>query len=112
MNPCPTAWVLCLYSKCNCRLVVDMAKVEFDKENFKEKLEASGEFPQLYMFKFIVPAGKEIEVAALFPKHEITTKASSGGKYLSITAQAMMQSADGIIKIYEEASKIEGLISL
>lgn len=89
-----------------------MAKADFDKENFKEKLEASGEFPQLYMFKFIVPGGKENEVAALFPKHELTTKASSGGKYVSTTIQVMMQSADQIIMIYEKASEIEGLISL
>ncbi|MEP1086392.1 DUF493 family protein [Algoriphagus sp.] len=89
-----------------------MDKKDFDKENFKEKLEGHGEFPQLYMFKFIVPSGKEAEVAALFPKHEITTKASSGGKYVSTTVQAMMQSADQIIKTYEEAAKIEGLISL
>ena len=89
-----------------------MAKKEFDKQNFKEKLEASGEFPQLYMFKFIVPSGKENEVAALFPKHEVSTKASSGGKYVSTTVQAMMKSADQIIKIYEEAGEIEGLISL
>lgn len=85
---------------------------EFDKEAFKEKLIASGEFPQLYMFKFIVPQGKEGEVAALFPKHEITTKESSGGKYVSTTVQAMMENPDQIILIYEQASSIEGLISL
>ncbi|PZX59890.1 hypothetical protein LV84_01099 [Algoriphagus ratkowskyi] len=89
-----------------------MAKKEFDRENFKEQLEASGEFPQLYMFKFIVPGEKENEVLALFPKHEVSTKASSGGKYVSTTVQAMMQSADQIINIYEQAAKIEGLISL
>lgn len=89
-----------------------MEKKEFDKENFKEKLEASGEFPQLYMFKFIVPNGKETEVEALFPKHEITTKESSGGKYVSATIQAMMKDADQIVNIYEQAAKIEGLISL
>ena len=89
-----------------------MDKKKFDKENFKEKLEASGQFPQLYMFKFIVPNGKENEVAALFPKHELTTKVSSGGKYVSTTAQAMMQNADQIINIYEKAAQIEGLISL
>lgn len=89
-----------------------MDKKKFDKENFKEKLEASGEFPQLYMFKFIVPSGKENEIAALFPKHEITTKASSGGKYVSTTIQAMMKNADQIIALYEQAAEIEGLISL
>lgn len=89
-----------------------MDKKKFDKENFKEKLEASGEFPQLYMFKFIVPSGKENEIAALFPKHEITTKASSGGKYVSTTILAMMKNADQIIALYEQAAEIEGLISL
>ncbi|PZX49856.1 DUF493 family protein [Algoriphagus chordae] len=89
-----------------------MDKKKFDKENFKEKLEASGEFPQLYMFKFIVPNGKEKEVAALFPKNELTTKESSGGKYVSTTIQAMMQNADQIIDLYEQAAEIEGLISL
>jgi len=85
---------------------------EFDKNSFKEKLEAQGEFPQLYMFKFIVPQGREGEVAALFPKHEIKTKESSGGKYVSTTIQAMMDDANQIISLYEQASSIEGLISL
>lgn len=88
-----------------------MAK-EFDKVSFKEKLEANGEFPQLYMFKFIVPQGKEGEVAALLPNNKMTTKESSGGKYVSSTIQAMMESADDIIAVYERATSIKGLISL
>ena len=87
-------------------------KKEFNTTSFKEKLEASGQFPMLYMFKFIVPNGKEQEVAALFPKNEIGLKASSGGKYVSTTIKSMMDSADQIIEIYEKASKIEGLISI
>ncbi|MFN3996773.1 DUF493 domain-containing protein [Algoriphagus sp.] len=85
---------------------------KFDSASFKEKLESSGEFPMLYMFKFIVPMGKEFEVGALFPKNEMSLKASSGGKYVSATIQAMMDSADQIIGIYERASAIEGVISL
>jgi uncharacterized protein len=84
----------------------------FNSASFKEKLEASGQFPMLYMFKFIVPMGKEPEVGALFPKNEMTLKASSGGKYVSTTIQAMMDSADQIIDVYVQASKIEGVISL
>jgi uncharacterized protein len=87
-------------------------KKEFDTASFKEKLEGSGQFPMLYMFKFIVPHGKEQEVAALFPKNEIAFKESSGGKYISATIKPMMESADQIIEIYEKASKIEGLLSL
>ncbi len=85
---------------------------KFDKAAFKQKLESSGEFPLLYMFKFIVPMGRENEVGALLPKNEIVLKPSSGGKYVSVTIQAMMDSADQIINIYEKASEIEGVISM
>jgi len=84
----------------------------FNKTNFKEKLEAHGDFPMLYMFKFIVPNGQESEVAAIFPKNELTIKPSSGGKYISTTIQMMVQSADEVIIYYEKASNIEGVISL
>jgi hypothetical protein len=87
-------------------------KKEFDKASFKEKLEASGQFPMLYMFKFIVPNGKEHEVAILFPKNEMGLKASSGGKYVSTTIKSMMDSSEQIMEIYEKASKIEGIVSL
>jgi len=87
-------------------------KNQFDKVAFKEKLEATGQFPMLYMFKFIVPSGTEIEIGKLFPKNEMTLKPSSGGKYVSTTIQVMMDSADQIIEIYERASSIEGVISL
>lgn len=87
-------------------------KNTFDKSAFKEKLEASGSFPMLYMFKFIVPEGKEKEVAVLFPKHEIQLKESSGKKYVSATIKIMAESSDQILNYYEEASKIEGVISL
>lgn len=85
---------------------------KFDKAAFKEKLESVGQFPMLYMFKFIVPNGRENEIGALFPKHDMSLKPSSGGKYISTTIQMMAESADHIIEIYEKASKIEGVISL
>lgn len=84
----------------------------FDKEAFKEKLDAQMTFPDLYMFKFIVAAGKEQEVAALLPNHSIETKSSSQGKYVSVTIQAMMGSSSMVLDIYERASQIEGVISL
>ena len=84
----------------------------FDKEAFKEKLEAQMTFPALYMFKFIVPTGQEHEVAALLPNNKIETKNSSKGKYVSVTIQAMMGSSDAVLDVYERAAKIEGVISL
>ncbi len=85
---------------------------KFNKEVFREKLEANGQFPMLYMFKFIVPNGREHEIGAIFPKNEMVLKQSSGGKYISTTIQIMMESADQIIEIYEQAATIEGVISL
>jgi putative lipoic acid-binding regulatory protein len=85
---------------------------KFDKVAFKEKLELSGQFPMKYMFKFIVPYGNEDEIKALFPHDEISFKPSSGKKYVSATIYTMMDSADQIIEIYEQASAIEHVIAL
>ncbi len=87
-----------------------MAKV--DIAGFKDKLDSIHTWPSLYMFKFIVPSGKEHEVYALFPKHELQTKTSSKGNYVSITAQVMMRSSDEVMDKYREAHKIEGVMAL
>jgi uncharacterized protein len=84
----------------------------FDQEAFKAKLEAQTSFPSLYMFKFIVPTGKEHEVKALMPKHQIELKPSSKGNYISVTIKAMMPNSDAILDIYNKASVIEGVIAL
>ena len=81
-------------------------------EGFKEKLEKSHSWPSMYMFKFIVPAGKEEEVRKLFPKHEMIEKPSRNGKYISLTTEIMAGSTDQIINIYLKADRIEGLIAL
>ncbi len=83
-----------------------------DIESFKQKLDSQHGWPSLYMFKFIVPNGKEDEVFALFPKNQLTTKASSKGTYVSVTARVMMRSSEDIIAKYQEANKIEGILAL
>ena len=80
--------------------------------SFREKLDEHYAWPSLYIFKFIVPTGKEQQVKKLFPQHEITEKLSKQGNYTSVTVQMMMPSSDAVIAIYEEASAIEGLIAL
>ena len=84
----------------------------FDPLAFKEKLESFGTFPMPYLFKFIVPFGKESEIAAIFPKEEVVLKPSSGGKYISITIHMQVDSADQVIELYEMAAQIDGVISL
>ncbi len=85
---------------------------KLDRTEFKQKLEAVGEFPMIYLFKFIVPSGKEIAIEKLFPNKEVILKPSSGGKYVSATIQMVVESADYVIAIYEEVAQIEGVISL
>lgn len=84
----------------------------FDTLAFKEKLEEQNSFPALYMFKFIVPSGKEHKIAALLPNNEIKLKTSSKGNYVSATIKAMMPDSQSIIDVYEQAAKIDGVISL
>ena len=81
-------------------------------ESFKAKLDQHYAWPSLYIFKFIVPTGKEESVKKLFPLHDTTEKQSSQGKYTSITVQMMMPSSDAVIHIYRQASEIEGLLAL
>jgi uncharacterized protein len=80
--------------------------------SFREKLDQHYQWPALYIFKFIVPSGKEPEVRNLFPLHTPTEKLSANGKYTSVTFEMMMPSANTVIAVYEQATKIEGLIAL
>lgn len=89
-----------------------MINKKFDLTAFKEQLDAHSGFPSLYMFKFIVPIGKEQEVANLLPNNEVIFKKSKRGNYVSATIKAMMPSSEAIVAIYKKASEIEGIISL
>lgn len=80
--------------------------------SFREKLDQHYAWPSLYIFKFIVPHGKEEDVKKLFPLHETTEKPSSQGKYTSVTVQMMMPSSQAVIDIYTQAATIPGLIAL
>jgi uncharacterized protein len=81
-------------------------------KSFRDKLDQHYAWPALYIFKFIVPTGREDQVKKLFPLHTSTEKLSKQGNYTSITVQMMMPSSDAVINIYEQAATIEGLIAL
>jgi len=80
--------------------------------SFREKLDQHYAWPELYVFKFIVPAGKEEQVKKLFPNNTATEKLSKQGNYVSVTIQAMMHSSDAVIEMYKLASEIEGIVAL
>lgn len=86
--------------------------MSWDIKGFREKLESQHKFPGKYIFKFIVPSGKALEVEGLWTDGKTILKPSSKGNYTSVTIEARVQSPDEVIAVYERASKIEGCIAL
>lgn len=86
---------------------------QYDK--LRDLLNKSENWPQVYMFKFIVPADNH-KIALIESKFSdeaiINHKESSTGKYFSITVKEVMLSADAIIDKYKEMKDIEGVITL
>jgi len=80
--------------------------------SFREKLDQHYAWPSLYIFKFIVPKGKEEELRMMFPLHIPTEKESKNGNYTSLTIQMMMPSSEAVILVYQKAAAIEGIIAL
>ncbi|MEK6783016.1 MAG: DUF493 family protein [Bacteroidota bacterium] len=80
--------------------------------SLREKLDQYYAWPALYIFKFVVPKGKEEEVKYLFPRHTVKEKASKNGNYISLTIQMMMPSSEDVIEVYRKTAVIEGLIAL
>ena len=88
---------------------------EFNYDELRKKLNAGNSWPQVYMFKFIVPSDNQ-KIAlteSLFEDDaEVKLQPSSKGTYTSVTARVVMMDAEQIINIYKKASEIEGIISL
>ena len=84
--------------------------------SLKEKLEATHDFPQDYLFKFIITneESKHIEIFRVFDniKFTHTTRDSKNAKYTSINMNAFVMDADQVISIYKEVGKIEGVMML
>lgn len=91
-----------------------------DRKSFykklKTQLDETTQFPADYLYKFIVPAkgnGSD-EVQKIFDNTGavINTKKSKTGKYISISIVIKLASSDEVISYYEQAEKVEGIISL
>ena len=90
-------------------------RTQFYKK-LKKKLKQDTTFPTKYLFKFIVPSeiSKIDSIESLF-NHQgavISKKTSKTGKYTSVSIHIIMKKADDIILKYQQAEKIEGIISL
>ena len=78
----------------------------------KAKLETFETWPHRYTFKFIVPGEKRAELEALFEGCEYSVRPSRTGKYVSLTCVQEVQTADGVIEVYQRVEQIEGSYAL
>lgn len=81
-------------------------------ERFKDLLDEQNDWPTRYTFKFIAPTTSVGALKSVFGDHPVEVRSSSKGNYMSVTARMRMTSSDEVIAIYDEASDIEGVISL
>jgi|TARA_Y100000385_G_C13075546_1_gene631249 uncharacterized protein len=80
----------------------------------REQLELNT-WPDVYMFKFIVPNQSDLvaRVTALFDEAaELKFRPSKNDKYISIGAKEMMLNVESIINKYKQAAEIDGLVAL
>jgi putative lipoic acid-binding regulatory protein len=84
-----------------------------DWENsFRKKLDEHHVWPSLYVFKFIVPKGKEEQLKSMFIQHEISERVSANGNYTSFTINIMCPSGEAVINVYKMVENIDGIIAL
>lgn len=85
-------------------------------ESLKQKLEYHHDFPEDYLFKFIIPTdeAKLTEIYKVFDgiKFTLGNRESKNGKYTACNINAFVLDADQVVRIYKEVSKIEEVILL
>lgn len=84
-------------------------------EQLRASLNAEYDWPVDYMFKFIMPNKPEVieQVLAHFPKAmDCKRRASSGGKYISLTISENVDGPDLIFSRYTAVSSIQGVMAL
>lgn len=84
--------------------------------SLKEKLENHHDFPEDYLFKFIIPTdqSKLTEIYKVFDgiKFTLGNRESKNGKYTACNINAFVLDADQVVHIYKEVAKIESVILL
>lgn len=83
-----------------------------DPDQFRRMLDEYYEWPSPYTFKFIVPAVRLDELRELLDGHELKTRASSKGKYVSVSLSPVMDSSDAVLRLYTRVNGVEGLVAL
>ena len=81
-------------------------------DRFQGLLDQDRSWPSEYTFKFIVPRSQLDALQAVFGDHPVVVRASTRGRYVSVTAHIRMESSSDVVELYRTAGDIPGLISL
>ncbi len=90
----------------------DGEKMSDEYAKFEETLSSCESWPCDYCFKFIVPAASVPERMERFVGFSVTTRESSKGSFVSVTATATMRTAAEVVAVYRQAATVPGVISL
>lgn len=92
------------------------------REESLRLLEQFHDFPCPYMFKVIALGSEELPaevrrraegvVGPIMDQGSVRTRPSSGGKYLSVTVETELASAEQVLEVYEALKGVEGLVAL
>jgi len=88
---------------------------EDQREKMIKILDETHEWPAVYLYKFILKGNNEkiAKLQSIFKDSaQISTKASSGGKYISISVREVTMSGEEVLSKYDAAKKIEGVMVL
>lgn len=84
--------------------------MNFDK--FKTLLDDQMSWPDYYHFKFVIKTEQKDSLIEMLSETQIVEKHSKNGTYVSINCRKLVHSADDVVEVYRQASKIEGILSL
>lgn len=84
--------------------------------SLKEKLTDHHNFPEEYLFKFIIPSNPEklTEILRIFDNFQFTlsNRESTNGNYTACTIQCFVLDADQVVDIYQKVGAVEGVMML
>ena len=81
-------------------------------DRFQELLDKDRTWPAEYLFKFIVPRSNLEELQEVFGDHPVVVRASTRGRYVSVTARIRMEDSASVVEVYRAAGEVPGVISL
>lgn len=69
-------------------------------------------WPNLFLFKFIVPVDKLDEVLYYFLYQDTDLKISAKGRYISLSVSSFLLGPEKVLEVYADMGRIKGVIAL